>query len=194
MEEWPGKFAVLPSFTTRNRRPGEPEDEYRFLSMEKAESLLKTGEVLQHVLYNGELYGTLAKDLYDIWQSGKTPVRIVEPTGVQQFSEALNGSNNFVFSIYVNASKSAIIRRWLGRWDELRDQLGGEVGEKETEFFVSRVLATVDKEWNWVNEAPYSFYYDSDMANAMSLRYALGRIAMGKVDRDMIPRLSPKAV
>jgi len=66
------------SYTTRERRPDEPEDAYRFVSLEHFERALDEGRLLEWTCFNGTYYGTPCP------VSGKIPFIEIEVSGASE--------------------------------------------------------------------------------------------------------------
>ncbi|MDD5623300.1 MAG: hypothetical protein PHI23_01160 [Candidatus Peribacteraceae bacterium] len=70
------------SATTRQRRPGEGEDLYRFLQEAEFDLLVQAGEVLEWaVVHEGARYGTLRDEIIPAIEEGKIVVREVDIQG-----------------------------------------------------------------------------------------------------------------
>lgn len=187
----PDVFESLVGFTTRKIRAGEVDgEEYRYLTEEQAAAAIDSGDICQSVTYNGVSYGTMKSDLQRIWNKGKVPVRIVEPTGVCQFEQATASTDCIVFSVFVNAPKVDIMARWLSRFEAQMDKTKVSY-EQELQFFASRILLTVEKEFKWVDQYSFNFYAESSRP-MHDYVYALYRICSGKVPKDMMNRIFPK--
>lgn len=70
------------SATTRERRKGEGDDLYRFVSEEKFDQLIEEDAVLEWAaVHSGARYGTLAEEIVPYLQEGKIVVREVDVQG-----------------------------------------------------------------------------------------------------------------
>lgn len=70
------------SATTRERRPGESDDLYRFVSDEQFDELLKNAKLLEWaVVHSGARYGTLMEEILPPIEEGKTVLREVDVQG-----------------------------------------------------------------------------------------------------------------
>jgi len=81
-EEYPDKFNVSVSHTTRQPRPGEKHGvNYFFVTREQFEADLKAGKFIESNLYNGHLYGTSIDAVRHIQESGKICVLDIDING-----------------------------------------------------------------------------------------------------------------
>ena len=72
------------STTTRDPRPGEVEGvDYHFLTREEGEKALAEGEFVEHVIYDGNLYGFLNES----FEGGGSLVLVSERHGLEQLQE-----------------------------------------------------------------------------------------------------------
>lgn len=72
------------SATTRQRRLGEGDDLYRFVSREEFDVLIAQGKVLEWAtVHGGDRYGTLLEEILSPMQRGKTVVREVDVQGFE---------------------------------------------------------------------------------------------------------------
>jgi guanylate kinase len=70
------------SATTRERRPGEGDELYHFVTEEKFDELLKDGKVLEWaVVHRIGKYGTMRDEIIPYVEQGKTVVREVDAQG-----------------------------------------------------------------------------------------------------------------
>lgn len=76
------------SWTTRARRPGEPEDAYIFVSRPAFEEHIRNGGFLEWAEYVGNLYGTPLPDAHE----GTDLILVIEVQGAQQVLERVPGA------------------------------------------------------------------------------------------------------
>ncbi|MFA5357500.1 MAG: guanylate kinase [archaeon] len=87
-------FQRIVTCTTRAPREGEQNGvDYNFFSKEKFEELVSKGEFLEHATVYGNYYGSLAKDVQNVINSGKSILMLVDVQGAktikQKFPEAI---------------------------------------------------------------------------------------------------------
>jgi guanylate kinase len=108
-----GKFARLISVTTRPMRPGEIDGlDYYFITEAEYQTIVSAGGFLQTVDFNGYHYGTTTHELARVRSIEKTPIVIVEPSGITQFDRISKEHGNMKFwwnAIFVD-SVSPLIR------------------------------------------------------------------------------------
>jgi len=76
------EFVFPKSATTRERRKGEGDELYQFVSDADFDTLVAEGKVLEWaVVHGGARYGTLVEEILPPIQSGKTVVREVDVQG-----------------------------------------------------------------------------------------------------------------
>jgi guanylate kinase len=142
-----GKFAGIKSYTTRARRPGEGDSEYKFVSQRAFASMRHAGEFVQFVDFNGTHYGTSRADLLNAFGSGKIPVRVVEPSGVMQFEEAVRGLDCNVMSVFVYAYPEVLMERWMERIVATPNP--------DIKHFASRLTTAMQEETHWGKSRGY---------------------------------------
>lgn len=117
--------------TTRDRRDGEPEDAYYFLSKEKFMKRLQNGEFVEYDCYNDNFYGTLKSELE---QKGKHVV-IMTPEGAERMKKTF--PETFVTLIDVDMKTSVL--RAIGREEELTPKKLQQIsGRGCTDYYLYR--------------------------------------------------------
>ena len=193
IEKYPDQFQVLLSDTTRKPRPGEVNGvEYNFVTEQYFEENMQNEGYCQFVQFNGISYGTSKSDLQSIFDAGKTPIRIVEPTGVTQFKFVASDMDFSVFSIFVSGSPELCMSRWLQRYYEtIYDSKDADDLIADHEFYVRRMTSCFLHEFDWIDHQPYNFYLDCDTQDFSSMSHSLSRIATGKVNMSVANGLAP---
>jgi guanylate kinase len=81
---------VAVSATTRPRRPGEHDGvEYHFLSEAEFIRRVAAGDFLEHVIYAGNHYGTLASDVHARLAAGHSVILEIELRGARAIRDTL---------------------------------------------------------------------------------------------------------
>lgn len=194
IERAPEIYFKLPSVTTRSRRSGEVDgDEYYFIDEQTFVDHKLDGLFCQTVDYKGVSYGTYTRDLMLAVNKGKVPIRVVEPTGVDDFRICCADLDIDVFSIFVNQSFEVILSRWMERLAlDVSDKIDKK-GQVDYDFYSRRIMATLYEEPNWVHQQVYDFAYDAESQDEESMQYMLDRIARGKIGIDKARRLTSMA-
>ncbi len=120
------------SATTRPMRPGERDGtDYHFLS--RAEFLRReaAGEFLESATYGGELYGTLRREVDQLFALGKTVVLDIEIKGAHQVRERMPDS---VQVFVLPPSASVLVGRLTGRNTETAAALRERVARAADEL------------------------------------------------------------
>jgi guanylate kinase len=125
---WPSR-----SWTTRARRPGEPEDAYVFVDRPAFERRIADGGFLEWAEYLGHLYGTPTPDP----PPGRDIVLVIEVQGARQVLEHDPGA---VMILVVPPSRADQRARLEGRGDS-REQVERRVSKASEEEAEGRRLA-----------------------------------------------------
>lgn len=100
LKNYPEKFAISVSYTTREPREGEINGrEYHFVSDQEFDLAVKNGEFLEWEQVHLDKYGTKKKDFENLISSGKTPVLEIDVKGVKN----IRGKFDNVFSVFIIA-------------------------------------------------------------------------------------------
>jgi guanylate kinase len=122
------------SWTTREQRPGEPDDAYVFTTAEEFERRISEGGFLEWTEFLGNYYGTPIPDL-DI--GGRDVVLEIEVDGAQQVKAR---HPDAVLIFVLPPSREEQERRLRGRGDP-GDKVMARLKKAETEEPVGRALA-----------------------------------------------------
>ena len=128
------------SATTREKREGEGEDLYRFVSDEAFDDLIEKGEVLEYAVVHGkERYGTLVDEIIPYIDEGKIVIREVDVQGFDSirkhrfFREEDSGYE--LQSIYIlPESKAQLIAHITERAPIAEEELNRRIASMENEL------------------------------------------------------------
>ena len=82
------RYELVRSVTTREMRADSFGSEYIYISREEFEHHIKTGGVLEHTEYAGQLYGTPRWEIDRIISEGKIPLLILDLNGANSLYNA----------------------------------------------------------------------------------------------------------
>ena len=89
LKEYPNKFALSVSYTTRAPRPGESHGvHYYFVSDAEFEQMATGGQFVEHCLVHGKRYGTAASELKRIVDAGKVCIVEIDVQGAQKVAKS----------------------------------------------------------------------------------------------------------
>lgn len=80
------EFTFLRSGTTRPKRGDAHDDEYIYYTEEEFERAVANGEMAEHALYGGAMYGTPNAELDRAFSEGKTPILVIDLNGVRSLA------------------------------------------------------------------------------------------------------------
>lgn len=112
---------TLPSFTSRQIRPGEEEGvQYHFISKSEFEDKIKKGDFYEFDLHHGNYYGTSRELLNDKIKQGKIIVKDIEVNGTENLLKLLKNDTKIV-TIFIKVEKEELKRRLIERGDKIQD-------------------------------------------------------------------------
>ena len=148
-------FERLISLTTRDPRPGEVHGkDYYFVTLDTFHKEQSDGQILQSVEFNGQMYGTVVGELRRVLDSGKRPVVIVEPSGVDQFARVGKVHGFEVEPMFIWAERDVLISRYLQR-------LVGETVSASGAAFHAKRLQSLLLEFEQWDEGDYRAYFEN---------------------------------
>lgn len=111
----------LPSFTSREPRPGEQEGvQYHFITKEEFKEKIAKGEFYEYDLHHENYYGTSKKLMNEKIQSGKIIVKDIEVNGTENLIKLLSNETRLV-TIFLKVDKEELKRRLINRGDNLTE-------------------------------------------------------------------------
>lgn len=135
------------TYTSRAMRPGEVDGvDYFFLSKEEFEKRIKNGFFIEHVIYNGNYYGTALS------QVSSDKVVILEPNGLKHYLSKIRDDVKVVF---LRCSKEIVRIRMQKRGDHF-DVIDKRL-RLDSEVFNKEVMKLAD----WVVDTSASNIYDN---------------------------------
>ena len=109
---------TLPSFTSRDMRPGEVEgDHYHFISKEEFEEKIRKGDFYEYDLHHGNYYGTSRELMSNKIKEGKIIVKDIEVNGTENLIKLLKDDVKIV-TIFLRVPKEELRRRLENRIDK----------------------------------------------------------------------------
>lgn len=134
-----GLFCEVLSFTSREPRGGEIKGvDYEFLGKDEAKKLIEDDKVAESTNFKGNYYGIRTTEINNKLSSGKIPIVIVEPHGLQQLRAKYD-----CVSVYVDSTIQTLYERFLTRFA----QSPNANVEYETKRLMS--IETELKEWRY---------------------------------------------
>lgn len=114
-------IVTLPSFTSREPRPGEIEgDHYCFISKEEFEEKIRKGDFYEYDLHHGNYYGTSKEFMGNKIKEGKIIVKDIEVNGTENLLKVL-GNDTRIVTIFLKVEKEELKRRLIERGDNIED-------------------------------------------------------------------------
>ena len=111
----------LPSFTSREPRPGEEEGiQYHFVTKEVFKEKIKNDEFYEYDLHHENYYGTSKKLMNEKIQSGKIIVKDIEVNGTENLIKML-GNDTKLVTIFLKVDKEELKNRLINRGDNLSE-------------------------------------------------------------------------
>ncbi len=77
------RFTFLRSATTRAKRGDAHDDEYLYCTKEEFLDLIDSGKMLEHMVYDGNMYGTPHSEVERAHNEGKIPLLVLDLNGVE---------------------------------------------------------------------------------------------------------------
>ena len=135
------EFTFLRSGTTRAKRGDVHDNEYLYYTEEEFLRAVENGEMAEHVVYGGNMYGTPNSELDRAFSEGKTPLLVLDLNGVK--SLALHPKYS-ACNLYIYTDIDVIE-------DRLRERYFGENEKSDSQKnFDTRKAQNLD-DWNGIS-------------------------------------------
>jgi guanylate kinase len=128
--------------TTRKPRPDEVEvrDHY-FISKGDFQKKIKTGEIAEYNIYDGNYYGTLRRPLEEALESGKKVLMELEVNGAAAVKKAFPGA----ITIFINAESMEVLEQRLrGRGTQSESSIAERLNTAQKE------IEAAQKEYDYI--------------------------------------------
>jgi guanylate kinase len=131
--DWDPSMRFSISATTRKPRPGEEDGrEYYFRTREEFESMVKSGEMLEHAEVFGNFYGSPRGPVLAAMEAGTDTVFDIDWQGGQQIKQAMRDD---VVSIFIlPPSIAELDRRLRGRGQDSEEVIAGRMAKSRDEI------------------------------------------------------------
>ena len=124
------------SYTTRPRRAGETDGvDYRYVSRVEFRGLVERGELLEHVTYLGDEYGTSRAQIREVFAQGKDVVLNIDVEGAKTVRRQGLAEFSVIFVFFAPASLDQLGKRLRERGTEGDREIAArlEVAAREME-------------------------------------------------------------
>ena len=132
------EFTFLRSGTTRPKRGDAHDDEYIYYTEEEFLKAVENGEMAEHAIYGGCMYGTPNAELDRAFSEGKTPLLVIDLNGVR--SLALHPKYS-ACNLYIYTDIEVIEQR-------LKDRYFGDNLKADSEKNFNKRTAQNLKDWH----------------------------------------------
>ncbi|TAG20181.1 MAG: guanylate kinase [Rhodobacterales bacterium] len=131
--DWDRTMRFSISATTRAPRPGEVDGrEYYFRSRDQFESMVKSGEMLEHAEVFGNLYGSPRAPVQAAMEAGTDTVFDIDWQGGQQIAQAMRDD---VVSVFIlPPSIAELDRRLRSRGQDSDEVIAGRMAKSRDEI------------------------------------------------------------
>jgi len=153
LAEFPGRFGLAVSHTTRDPRPGEENGvAYHFITQEKMKEDIAAGAFIEHAQVHGKFYGTSIASVEAVMATGAVCLLDIDVQGAASVrSSRLCEDTSFIF--FAPPSDEILEQRLRGRGTETEEKISIRLQGAKHEMHVYNSNPDV---WNmtlsWINE------------------------------------------
>ena len=158
------EFTFLRSGTTRPKRGDAHDDEYLYYTEEEFKAAIANGEMAEHAIYGGNMYGTPNAELDRAFSEGKTPLLVIDLNGVK--SLALHPKYS-ACNLYIHSPFDTIEDRLKARY------FGENERADSQKNFDSRRAQNIT---DWIGLADYEEYIHAFVENNGTIEECCDRV------------------
>ena len=117
------EFTFLRSGTTRAKRGDAHDDEYLYYTEEEFKAAIANGEMAEHAIYGGNMYGTPNSELDRAFSEGKTPLLVIDLNGVKSLAlhPKYSACNVYIYTDF-DVIEARLKERYFGENEKLDSQ------------------------------------------------------------------------
>lgn len=106
------RFTFLRSATTRPIRGDKHDDEYLYCTEDEFRGLISRGDMLEHMVYDGNMYGTPKSEVERAHKEGKVPLLVLDLNGVYSL---YNSTVCHTCAVFLYADEGTVNSRLVSR-------------------------------------------------------------------------------
>lgn len=147
------EFTFLRSGTTRAKRGDAHDDEYLYYTEQEFKAAIANGEMAEHAIYGGNMYGTPNSELDRAFSEGKTPLLVIDLNGVKSLAlhPKYSACNVYIYTDF-DVIEARLKERYFGENEKLDSQKN----------FDSRRAQNIT---DWIGLADYEEYIHAFVEN-----------------------------
>ena len=126
------EFTFLRSGTTRAKRGDAHDDEYLYYTEEEFLSAIANGEMAEHAIYGGNMYGTPNSELDRAFSEGKTPLLVIDLNGVKSLAlhPKYSACNLYIYTDF-DTIEARLKERYFGENEKPDSQKNFDVRQQQ---------------------------------------------------------------
>ena len=126
------EFTFLRSGTTRAKRGDAHDDEYLYYTEEEFLSAIANGEMAEHAIYGGNMYGTPNSELDRAFSEGKTPLLVIDLNGVKSLAlhPKYSACNLYIYTDF-DTIEARLKERYFGENEKPDSQKNFDVRQRQ---------------------------------------------------------------
>ncbi|HXP52219.1 MAG TPA: guanylate kinase [Bacteroidia bacterium] len=164
-------IAKVLSDVTREKREGEVDGvDYNFVTREFFEEGIAKGEYFNHVEFQGNRYGAKATSIVKTVESGKIPIFILEPKGLDCLVDLEDHFGLKPFSVFVDAPLEDLMSRYFKR-------TGSEGLDANPRYHLQRLQGMLKESKTWIDSYKFDLVIHNDEYEDMPIEFGAFKVA-----------------